>query len=502
MENKKVKISAIISLIAIVVLVAGATYAYFQAQAGEGKQTDITIKSTTADLLTFEVGDPLTFEISMENFSKGAGNLSGETFAQANLLANNKTNVASDKYNVYLLINSNQFRYSLSDKRAELLLQVTDPTGNQLTSIDGLTYTTVTDAEGNSQSGFNVTVYKGLLQLASDYEIKSTSSAEVVTQKWIVKIIFVNYDADQTNNTNKALHSKLYIQQETMDSPALEELCSTGQSFSDCIINKSEYETTLFHHNGTIKDSDGNVIDAADDSYRYSGASSDVKNYVCLGSDATDCPEDNLYRIIGVFGANNHGIKDQQLVKVIKNTSYGNIAWHTSQNNDWSNASLNQTLNTTFKTEKLSGLEDKIAEVTWKVSGYNSNKVTAKTFFVTEITNTTKKYTGKIGLMYASDYGFATIQDYWTTNLNMFYSAARNKDWLYLGVNEWTLSPRSDSSTTTWYIYSSGEIYLDTSPQAYNLVTYKYAVRPAFYLSSSVNFASGDGSSTSPYRIN
>ena len=498
MENKKVKISAIISLIAIVVLVAGATYAYFQAQAGEGKQTDITIKSTTADLLTFEVGDPLTFEISMENFSKGAGNLSGETFVQANLLANNKTNVASDKYNVYLLINSNQFRYSLSDKRAELLLQVTDPTGNQLTSIDGLTYTTVTDAEGNSQSGFNVTVYKGLLQLASDYEIKSTSSAEVVTQKWIVKIIFVNYDADQTNNTNKALHSKLYIQQETMDSPALEELCSTGQSFSDCIINKSEYETTLFHHNGTIKDTDGNVIDAGDDSYRYSGPSSKLNNYVCIGSDLKTCPAENIYRIIGVFGEENHGVAGQQLVKLIKNKSIGNLKYNDSLKNDWQTSLMYKTLNDSFITENIPDFEDKIADVSWRISGHNTTEITARAFYEAEIVNATKTVTAKIGLMYPSDYGFATTQSNWT--LTLYNSTIKNNNWLYFGSSEWTMSPNTGNSYLAWFIYNAGRVSAIYSSSDY--VTNTFVTRPVFYLSPSVNFVSGDGSSTSPYRIN
>ena len=498
MENKKVKISAIISLIALIVLVVGATYAFFQAQMGEGKQTDITVKSTTTDLLTFEVGDSLLFEISMENFSKGAGNLSGETFAQANLIANNKTNVASSSYNVYLLINANNFKYSMADKKAELLLQITDPSGNSLTSVDGLTYTTVSDAEGNSQSGFDITVYKGLLQLASDYKIDSTSSTELTSQKWTVKVLFINYDANQSGNADKMVSGKLYIQQDTMDAPILADLCTEGQTFSDCIINRSGIEKTLFHHDGTIKDSSGNVIDAADDSYRYSGASADVKNYVCLGSDAVDCPADNLYRIIGVFGENNHSVTGEQLVKVIKNTSIGNIAWDTEDKNDWSSASLNTILNTTFITEKLSGLENKIENIAWKVSGYVGNSITAKTLYQAEITNATQKHTSKIGLMYASDYGYATTREYWITNLSNYDTAAKNTDWLYSKVSEWTITPNSSYSNLAWHIHNGGRVYDNYSSSKKGT----YAVRPSFYLSSSVKYVSGDGSAINPYYIN
>ena len=52
---------------------------------------------------------------------------------------------------------------------------------------------------------------------------------------------------------------------------------------------------------------------------------------------------------------------------------------NTTKSNDWASASLNETLNSTFKTEKLSGFVDKIANVTWRTSGYSSSDITAKT---------------------------------------------------------------------------------------------------------------------------
>ena len=64
----------------------------------------------------------------------------------------------------------------------------------------------------------------------------------------------------------------------------------------------------LYYHDGqgTYTNADQ---EAGDYSYRYSG--SNPNNYICFGSDAFPCPEDNLYRIIGVFGNN---------VKLIKAT--------------------------------------------------------------------------------------------------------------------------------------------------------------------------------------
>ena len=248
-------------------------------------------------------------------------------------------------------------------------------------------------------------------------------------------------------------------------------------------------ENNIYYHDATLTNG------AGDNSYRFAGASAEVNNYICVGSDAETCPEDNLYRIIGVFGDNNHGVTEQQLVKVIKNTSYGEYAWDTASSNIWANATLNSTLNTKFKTEKISGFEDKIVEVSWRVSGNDTNNTTAKSFYTKEITNATIKYTAKVGLIYVSDYGFATTLDYWTTNLDSYNSAANQKDWLYLGTTEWTLTPSSYSSNFAWYVTSDG--FVDN----FTNVTVSREARPSLYLNSDVNYASGTGSSTDPIRV-
>ena len=267
----------------------------------------------------------------------------------------------------------------------------------------------------------------------------------------------------------------------------------TSMNLSEYVMSQytgTQGENNIYYHDANLTNG------AGDNSYRYAGASTDVNNYICLGSSEIICPADNLYRIIGVFGDDNHGVSGQQLVKVIKNTSYGIYEWSTSNSSDWATASLKITLNSTFITEKLSGFEDKIAEVTWRVSGYSTSAATAKTVYTGEITNATKTYTAKIGLIYPSDYGYATTPDYWTTNVYDYNTAASSKDWLFLGSYEWLLSRDSGHSDIAWFVSSDGKVYVAGS------VTNTYAVRPSFYLLSSVNFAGGDGTSSSPFRIN
>ena len=272
----------------------------------------------------------------------------------------------------------------------------------------------------------------------------------------------------------------------------------TSMRLSEYIMSQytgTQGENNIYYHDSRLSHG------AKDNSYRYAGASADVKNYICIGSSATTCPTDNLYRIIGVFGDNNHGVSGQQLVKVIKNTTYGKLAWNTSNSNDWASATLNKTINTSFITEKLYEIENKIATVTWKVSGYDNANSTVNTLYTAEITNTTKTHTAKIGLMYVSDYGYATIPDYWTTNLYNYSSAAKNKDWLCLGSTEWLVSPftfksGSKLSASAWIVNSSG--YVSGSIN----LTDTFEVRPSFYLLSSVNYIGGDGTKNSPIRIN
>ena len=272
----------------------------------------------------------------------------------------------------------------------------------------------------------------------------------------------------------------------------------TSMRLSEYIMSQytgTQGENNIYYHDSRLSHGD------KDNSYRYAGASADVKNYICIGSSATTCPTDNLYRIIGVFGDNNHGVSGQQLVKVIKNTTYGKLAWNTSNSNDWASATLNKTINTSFITEKLYEIENKIATVTWKVSGYDNANSTVNTLYTAEITNTTKTHTAKIGLMYVSDYGYATIPDYWTTNLYNYSSAAKNKDWLCLGSTEWLVSPftfksGSKLSASAWIVNSSG--YVSGSIN----LTDTFEVRPSFYLLSSVNYIGGDGTKNSPIRIN
>ena len=214
MENKKTKIISIIAIIALVLTVITATYAYFQAQTGEGSQADIKINANTVDTLSFETGSSLAFTADQDTFAKGKASLSDTTFAKAILTANNKTNSATNNYNLYLNISDNNFMYTQDTSTPELLLQITDASNNSITSIDGLTYKTVTDNKNTSISGFDITNKTGLINLFTNREITTTSTK---TEEWTIKITFVNYNKDQSANAGKSFAGQILISKDTFD---------------------------------------------------------------------------------------------------------------------------------------------------------------------------------------------------------------------------------------------------------------------------------------------
>ena len=479
MDNKKIKIVSIISIIALALTLVAATYAYFVAQTGEGSQTDIKINANTVDTLSFETGSAISLSIDQENFANNTGNQVGSTFAKAMLTANNKTNTATEHYYLYLNISNNTFTYSIDNNTPEILLSIKDGSNNEITSVSGLTYKTVTDGKGTSIKGFDITTKKGLITILNNREITTTSTK---TEEWNVTVTFVNYNSNQASNVGKNFSSKVMIQKEKIETVAT--VCSNGQTLSSCIIAMNGKDDTLYHHTSSLANG------AGDNSYRYAGESDSVNNYICLGSDEATCPDANLFRIIGVFG-------DQ--TKVIRAKSVGNKEWNTSSSNTWSSSSLNTYLNGEYLTS-LGTIAKKIATTTWKVGGNtweNIGTAIPSVAYQYEVGSNASTTTvdKKIGLMYVSDYGFAADQSAWTTKLDS-YESNTSKNWLYLGSDEWTISRDVSVTFDCAFGMDLGNLF---NHFVHNIFL---AVRPSFNLLSSTSDVSGSGSMSDPVRVN
>ncbi len=275
--------------------------------------------------------------------------------------------------------------------------------------------------------------------------------------------------------------------------------------------------------------------------YRYIGA--EVNNYVKFNND--------LYRIIGVFDSNSHG-KSGEMVKLIRSRSLGGYSWgvynssntsgtYSSYKNDWTGtttkvkANLNVLLNeyfynktstsstygpctnwtyyynnTNYRTNSCSpivgyGIDESlrgyIETATWYLYGSDTAQSKQNWYLCERGGNScTGANSGaystttdaKIGLMYLSDYLYAssyyTSSDTTTQGTSYF----GNKNWLYKGY-EWTLTPYASDSDLVWWV-NSGSVN--------NAFTFApNSARPTFYLKSSVYVTGGDGSFDNPFTL-
>lgn len=96
--------------------------------------------------------------------------------------------------------------------------------------------------------------------------------------------------------------------------------------------------------------------------------------------------------------------------------------------------------------------------------------------------------------MYASDYGYASGFQNWTTYLGNYDKEANtNNNWMYIGFDEWTISPE-ETEHTLYCLSAEGNM------DAHFADIIK-AIRPAFYLKFDVVSLTGNGTMNNPYRL-
>ena len=239
MEKKKTSIVLmLVAIIALLTLIVGATYAYFKAIGNSGSETDVNVLTATSDLLTFKIDNDINISVGQSDFKKGAGNKSDSTKASAILTASNSKNIesTSDRYNIYFIIEANDFIYTTDNATAEILLNVTDPNGNEVENITGLVHT---------DKGFDITTRTGGFLLVPDYDISATRGNTTI-QEWKVEVTLVNLDTDQTKNTGKTLSGKLFVTKEKMGSYELTKITNVETE-----TTYNSIKTTLQVINGT-----------------------------------------------------------------------------------------------------------------------------------------------------------------------------------------------------------------------------------------------------------
>ena len=240
--------------------------------------------------------------------------------------------------------------------------------------------------------------------------------------------------------------------------------------------------------------------------YRYRGAS--PKNYVTFNNET--------WRILGVFPTDDGTGKIENRIKLIKDQSIGNKYWDTGNSNNWARpATLNTELNTTYLNNLSPTAQSMIGNTKYYLGGksptYNNGFVDTPLQFYSyerKIQNTTSNefynrtnpnsWVGKLGLMYLSDYGYASsncenkkILDNNSSSNDI--RACNGTNWLYnIKVDEWLLPQFASSGYNAFSVNSV--VGSDVSH-------HQFAARPVLYLKPDVKIIAGAGTSTDPYVL-
>ena len=248
---------------------------------------------------------------------------------------------------------------------------------------------------------------------------------------------------------------------------------------------------------------------------RYQGKNPD--NYVWFN--------DELWRIIGNIPVclTSGCATTESRVKIIRNDSIGAIVYNQTDYSSsspltWMGSNIQNLLNTCYLGRKSScdsycylyetsakgtcdyssdGIDTAdyygkmVEDVYFNVGAGDETYKTAANYYTQEIATHTTSAT-KIGLMYASDWGYA-IEGF-TGVLGSAGSPqnSSDKNWLFSNGYEWTMSAYSSSYPLG--AYNLGYLGLTSA-------FFGYSIRPVLYLKSNVYVTGGTGSKVDPYRI-
>ena len=302
----------------------------------------------------------------------------------------------------------------------------------------------------------------------------------------------------------------------------------------------------IYYHDGSIKDSDGNVIDAEDNSYRYSGTNNDVNNFVCF--DGSDCNnEKNLYRIVGVYENTKVKLLKYEYVttdEVGKDNNVGTFSKSDYPNYDgtletipkfsWA-ASASSTVamlsnyRVIFTAPTPECDNTKLGDSSLIIDNLNKNylnslddniksKIIQNKFkyYVTEVAlisfNRAKQayiyeygsysydryYDEKIGILNSNEYLFSFSKDFWLTKSNNIEGP---NSWIFRGIPEYLNSQTSNVILMIGYINNDGSIRVEYScdEEDPGELTSR-AIRPTFYVQD-IKLLSGNGTKQNPYII-
>ena len=371
--------------------------------------------------------------------------------------------------------------------------------------------------------------------LGKDEEITCKDVAKINDEDYNkCTIIFDENGIAKVSITGKGKFDGLKITNGTKENAEVKEI--TKPTYG---MKATEYITNLLEYDG-----EGLKIDnTPDQNIRYYGAN--PNNYVSFNNE--------LWRIIGVFGNN---------VKLIRNEKLGELSWDSSESsvndgygiNQWGEskdtsgniyegADLKVYLNkmyyggtsvtcyngynnttTTCPTNTLDETaKSSIDNHTWNTGAIQYKTRTDTLAFYSAERGTIGKmcssgsycndtvtrkttWTGYVALPYVTDWAYASSESVCETNMqkqdssNNYNYICKNNNWMHYGSTyndvTWYLSPFTNPSNANFVWRVNGDGFV-----RYDFATYPLSVFPTIYLKSNILIESGKGTSSDPYIL-
>ena len=547
MEKKNITLM-VISVVTLLSFVLLATYAYFTGTVNVINKANVTASTERNNMVFDTVGGSIQMNITATSMQKSQIGLAGEnnTTLTVNFQANTSYSMVCTYDIIYEWTSNSSNRYTTHSNGV---------TGNEFTIQASLASNAhVYEGTNNISSETDLSVAVGnqaSATVVSGAKIDATGTA-TSSAVWTLTSRFYNVNADQSGVASKNYQGRFKVANVSCVSGNINASeFASGTLVSYLVNNAPKSGTDAVSNSPWILTSDH------DGELRYAGKN--PNNYIRFNNE--------LWRIIGVMpnmeyctGIYNDSVCSEtatgSLVKIIKNDSEGQMAWDDgsyyayntdSHNNgltllnnkygdiaapideapganDWTKASLKTYLN------GLSYATDThIAVVNWSLYGlYNYQNDTPAMAFSDERNlnghgyvsfNYPTYWYGKIGLMYPSDFGYATNGDevnnragclssafyqwykendkqHCSANSYLWYLSVENSIPSNVDYHQWTIIPFMDGTDDYVSIIS----YWGSATSA--MINNSLDARPALYLKPDT-LISGNHTGTwnDPYEI-
>ena len=313
------------------------------------------------------------------------------------------------------------------------------------------------------------------------------------------------------------------------------------EAFNDASINNTTTDVIELDSPSTTCTNTLAYDGTSDNNLRHVG--SNPCNYVTFNGETAG------WRIVGIMNNVDDGTGNLETrIKLVKKDSLGSYSWDSSESsvnsgrgvNDWTQADLKNELNGDYLNTSLNAntnwyngqnnsqtgvfdytkrlnaaAQSLIGDAKWYLGGFTNNNANLipSTMYVNERGTTVysgrpTEWTGKVAIIYPSDYGYATAGGQTTarsacigtlstysdesgeTWVNSSYSDCDSNDWV---PYQWALSPFSDYPYVAFLVGNDGVRGFTSNNDG--------PVRPAVYLKSGVTISGGNGTESEPYVL-